>query len=120
MKLKTLGRIGGATVATAFGFLDYCAYEILSSVDSSGLNNFLSEDYSVEQKILTGAYLLAVGMVIPISKLGIIDGITDVVKGTHHYFGCKLWKHLTKNEQTKKEIDSVLEKQLKLIEKQIW
>jgi len=47
------------------------------------------EEHPIEHKLIGGAYLGLVAAFVPISAMGITDGIVDVVKGTHHYFGLK-------------------------------
>ena len=54
-----------------------------------------------------------------VMPLGIIDGFVDTVKGTHHYFGFRVWQKLTRNKKTKEEIDEDLERQPEIIEKPI-
>ncbi|MEK6847945.1 MAG: hypothetical protein AABX50_02375 [Nanoarchaeota archaeon] len=56
---------------------------------------------------------------IPLVALGITDGLTDVAKGTHHYFGCRVWQKLTRNPETKRRIEMDLEEQLERIEEDI-
>jgi len=112
MKIKQVGRIGGAVDAVAWSFATSVCYRILSNANY----NFIYEDHPIEHKLIAGAYLGMVAAFVPISALGITDGIVDIVKGTHHYFGCKVWQKLTRNEKTKAEIQSDLEKQLERIE----
>lgn len=116
MKIKTLSRAVGAFDAGAWSFAEYVCYRILSNANY----NFFFEDHPIEHKLIGAVYLGVVAAFVPISALGITDGLVDVVKGTHHYFGCKVWQKLTRNEKTKAEIQSSLERQLERIEQPIY
>jgi hypothetical protein len=115
MKLKTLCRAVGAFDAAAWSLVGYGCYNILSNANY----NFLFEDHPIGHKIIGAAYWGAAAAFVPIPVLGITDGLVDVVKGTHHYFGCKVWQKLTRNKETKAKIQLELEKQLETIEKSI-
>ncbi|MCX6814735.1 MAG: hypothetical protein NTY20_03750 [Candidatus Aenigmarchaeota archaeon] len=119
MKLKTLGRIGGAVEASVFGYFGYHGAKLMSDIDYSRLGDLFLGDYPIEHKLLGGAYVMTISASVSLCALGAAEGLTDVAKGTHHYFGCKLLKKVIKNEQKKKEIDKELERQLELIEKPI-
>ena len=126
MKIKTLGRVSGAVTASAFTVCGYFLYKTLPNIDYNQLINIISSDNPLEYKLLSGlASGLAIGAsalslaLTPLIALGIVDGLTDVVKGTHHYFGCRVWQKLTRNPETKKRIQSELEEQLIKIQKDI-
>ena len=91
-------------------------YQYYSRVISNINYNFLFEDYPIQNK-LAGAAALGVFVGIPslIFGLGVADGLVDVVKGTHHYFGCRVWQRLTKNQAKKEEIERELEQMSKMI-----
>lgn len=112
MKLKQVERIVGAVDVAVWSFAASICYKMLSNANY----NFFLEDHPIEHKLIGVAYLGAFAAFAPISALGITDGIVDIAKGTNHYFGCKVWQKLTRNEKTKAKIQSDLEKQLKRIE----
>ena len=112
MKIKTLGRAFGAFEAAAFGVSGYLLYKNLFNLDYNQLASIIPQD-----KLLK-FYALELALA-PIVLLGIADGLTDVVKGTHHYFGCKVWQKLTRIRETKQGIERDLEFQLRRIEEDI-
>ena len=115
MKIKQVGRMVGAFDAVAWSLAEYVCYRILPNANY----NFFFEENPIEHKLIGAAYLGVIAAFVPISALGITDGLGDVIKGTHHYFGCKVWQKLARNEKTKTEIQSSLEKQLETIEQPI-
>lgn len=119
MKFKSLGRIGGTFNATAWSYFGYfLCYKPLSNIDYNKIGDSLFGDYPLEYKIITGASL-SLATFTPIIALGITDGLVDLVKGTHHYFGLKLWKRLTSNQKTKDKIDSSIDSMFENMEKPI-
>src|SRR3989338_3749801 len=112
MKIKYMGRAVGVFDAVAWVIATSLCYKVLSNANY----NFFMEEHPIEHKLIGGAYLGLVAAFFPISAMGITDGIVDVVKGTHHYFGLKVWQKLTRNQETKAKIQSDLEKQLERIE----
>ncbi len=52
-----------------------------------------------------------------IATLGLIDGLVNIAKGTHHYFGIKLLKQLEIDGEKRQQIQSELEEQLERREK---
>jgi len=103
MRPKTLGRICGAVEASIFGYL---GYEFLP-----GFCEYVLSGNPIEYKLAAGGLLATTSTIV---VLGVADGLTDVVKGTHHYFGCKLFKKFARNERGKKEIDDQIKSQLEL------
>ena len=119
MKIKQLGRAFGAFQAGAFGFGSYILGNWISSVDYSKLGEFLTGDYPLSNKIIGVTWLTTAHVLAPLTVMGIADGLYDMVRGTHHYLGCKIWQKLTRNEKTKKLIESELEQMLVRIEEPI-
>jgi hypothetical protein len=115
MKVKTIQRIGGAINVGVWGLAGYFCQGLLSNYNY----NFFVEDHPIEYKLGGVVYLSAVAAFVPISVLGITDGLVDIVKGTHHYFACRLWQKLARSQKTKDKIQSDLEAHLKRIEEEI-
>jgi len=69
--------------------------------------------------MIEGGFLLSFGIVIPLTSLMVADGAIDIAKGTHHYFGCKVWQKFTKDLGTKEKIERDLEGELRGLEKEI-
>ncbi|MBI2146238.1 hypothetical protein HYU22_02775 [Candidatus Woesearchaeota archaeon] len=95
--MKTLGRIVGAVDAAVWSYVGYWDYKMLSSYDYSKFGEFFTGDYPLEQKIIAGLFVGAEAAFVPIIASGITDGLVDIVKGTHHYFGMQVWRKLTRN-----------------------
>lgn len=117
MKLKTLGRLAGAYdafVGSVTGSM--CAYFLSTRQD---IPSFFIPGLSISYDVVEAGMKLGLGFGILASSFVIADGLTDVVKGTHHYFGCKVWQKLTRNPETKRRIQSELEEQLMVIEQDI-
>jgi len=112
MKLKTLGRIVGAYDAFVGG--------VIGAITGYGLYktepHIFSQDLSTTHRLFDGGLSLGLGVGVLLGSVMIVDGLTDLTKGTHHYFGCILWQKLTRNPETKREIQSELEEQLRRIE----
>jgi hypothetical protein len=115
MKLKTLGRFVGLVNAGAWSCVGYYTVNFLSKLDT----NFFFQDYPLSYKIARGAIILPLVAGVPISVLGLTDGLVDIARGTHHYFGCKVWQKITRNQERKKAIDKDLEFQLRRIEEDV-
>jgi len=118
MKLKTLGRITGAVNTSVGAFFGGLSVYVLSR-SQYDLISIISSDLSFSDKLLTGGMLSYAGTMIPISTLLFVDGVTDMVKGTHHYFSGKLHHKLTKNPRTKKGLEDEFESELRNLEKEI-
>ena len=114
MKIKTIDRAFGAFQLTLCGGLEYLGYQNILR----GYNSIVENNPAYEQIILSGC---AVGAFVSMAVLGIpvIDGITDLVKGTHHYFFGRLIQRFTKDPKRKRELNETLENQLKIIEEPI-
>ena len=93
MKKKHIARIGGAALTLGF-----------SPAASIFGKTALSTD-SLETKILYGTFSL-------VATIGALDGIYDLVRGTHHYVGIWLYKNITRDQNKKKEAQLYLEKTL--------
>jgi hypothetical protein len=94
MKRATGGRIGGAI-------------ELLIGIPTL----YYAADYFYG--ICTGNYPLGwtagiMAIAAPCSLVLIADGVTDMVKGTHHYLQPKLMKKFTKSEKTRAELDQYI------------
>ena len=64
---------------------------------------------------------LGAGVFTGLVSLGVIEGIVDVVKGTHHYFGLQLWKQYAKirgNHKSVESLDAKIENMLEYREKE--
>ncbi len=48
---------------------------------------------------------LGTGIVTSLTALVTIDGVVDIVKGLHHYFGLQLWRYASHSEKNAKAID---------------
>jgi hypothetical protein len=106
MKVKTFWRLFGALEVSISGAFSVIAYKTISDLD---YNKFFINT-SLESKIASGIYesvLIATGIGV---GLVVVDGIVDVTKGTHHYIIGKIYKKLARNKETKREIESYLEK----------
>lgn len=125
MKLKTMGRVVGAVDTAVWSYAAYLDYKALSlcHADYNMLREFCSGDYPLEYKvsisILIGAGASLATLFTPAIAMAITDGLVDVVKGTHHYFGCKVWQKLTRNQERKEKIQRELEQMLGRIEQPI-
>lgn len=118
MKLKTMCRAFGICQAGIFSGGLYFLSDLLIKY-SGHSKEFLLGDYPIEQKMYIGAYMSGAALIAPLTSLAIVDGLTDVVKGTHHYFGCKVLQKLTRNKEKKEKIQSELEQQLKVTKKDL-
>jgi hypothetical protein len=105
MKYKWQARAFGAFQTVIFSALySPFLYFAISSEDTT-------------HRILAG--LVAGFSTLP-AGLGVIDGVTDIVKGTHHYFGLKLYKQLAKmtgHIETAEKIQSAIDFYLECREK---
>ena len=119
MKLKTLGKVVGAIDTGVQSYTGYLCYRMLSGIDYNKLGDFFSGDYPLEYKIGVGAWLGTTVAFTPIVALGVTDGLVDVVKGTHHYFGCRVWQKFTRSQEKMEKIDRELEQMLERIEQPI-
>ena len=118
MKVKTVGRLGGATVMALSGYLCNRAYYLFSD-NYQALNEFFkSESSPLEYKIAVGAFFGITGIATAGAGLVFIDGLVDLMKGTHHYTTAQIWKKLSRNENTKRGLDSYLQKILSLREEE--
>lgn len=115
MKVKTACRIVGTFQTGAFISAGY----ILSNNEYNKLVNVFSAGYPIEYKLESIAYLGALTVCSIGTALGITDGVVDVVKGTHHYFGLQVWKKLSRKQETKEKIDKSQQNMLERIEKKI-
>jgi len=118
MKVKTLGRIVGVTNALGGIVIGGVCAWFLSSMNYD-LISLLQSDVSNSYKILSSSFMISTGAYIPLSALMVADGATDVVKGTHHYFSCRVWQKLTGDLETKKKIERDLESYLRGREEEI-
>ncbi len=120
MKIKTAGRIGGLIETAASSFFGYGCLHRLIEFDYSALAEFMLADYIPnEYKIVAGASLGTLALGVPALSLTAIDGIVDMAKGTHHYFGTTLWKKIIKNEETKKKIEKEHEQMFSVLDRPI-
>jgi len=115
MKVKQLGRLCGAIDALVWTMASSKIYDTFSNADY----NLFLQDSPIEAKLIGAVYLGSFIPFIPICALGFADGIVDVIKGTHHYFGLKVWQKITRKQETKKQIQSELEKSLIAIDKSL-
>ena len=77
MKTKTRGRIHGMLISAIPALTWYPV------VKDPGIYRNLVESDSIETKGLAGAYIVLENL---IAGILLCDGLTDIVKGTHHYF----------------------------------
>ncbi len=121
MKIKTIGRIVGIVELGMSAMAFKVAQGFISRTDYSQINEFLTRDAPFLYKV--GAATLAYG--IPIfsgvcGALFLAEGGVDVIKGTHHYFGLRLWQKLSRNQETKEKIENDLENMLEVIERPVF
>lgn len=103
------GMFGLLTTALIYQFNDY--YHTI--------NEALTSNYPLYQKALGIVTPMILYALTPIMTAATIDGVVDMFKGTHHYFGCRVWQKLTRNPKTKQKIESDLEEMLKNINKSV-
>ena len=122
MKLRTLGRIGGAIQASGFCTLGYIGYGLVSNTDYKKIIEVLLGDYPAEYKAIGGVVIgldaILVASAVPI-LIGAADGLVDLYNGTHHYFSMQVWKQLTRNPETKGKIDKSIVNMLSILDKDI-
>jgi hypothetical protein len=106
MNIRNLGRIGGAVDAGAWSYVGYLYVQLISNIDPVRTKEFFLGNYSIETNVGIGFLGATALLVPPIIAAGITDGLVDIVKGTHHDFGLRVWKKLTRNPETKKSIDN--------------
>lgn len=106
MKWKNVTRCFAAaqTIGSA-----YMANWYISAFDDLGLYQYLLDENPLEYKIL-----LTAGLGFSFSGIGFIfvDGLVDVVKGTHHYLVGRIWQKLTKSQERKESIEQEIDRQL--------
>ena len=118
-QLKTIDRVAGA-VETGAGYLalKYAAYSFgfLSQINYQKCHDFFTGDYDPLHKLGVGAAIVGIALIGTFaSSVGLffmIDGCTDIIKGTHHYFGLRTWQKLTKSEKRKRDIERDINRQL--------
>jgi hypothetical protein len=93
MKIKTLGRICGIPSTAAGCYFGHLSLEYFSKLDYTKIYDVFSGEYPVEYKVAGGAIAAWPILASAVSSLLLADGLTDVVKGTHHYFGMNVWKN---------------------------
>ncbi len=120
MKIKTASRIVGALDAALWSYVGYIGYQVLSSFPYEKLQDFFFGDYPLEYKVGAAASIMFMVASPPVVVLGITDGLVDLVKGTHHYFGLQVWKRLTRNQKRKEKIDTNIKEMLERIEEPIY
>ncbi len=111
MKLKTISRVGGGLEASVGCMFEGVAYGFASFGNSSIDHALRASDNA--NKLL--AYALAVADYSTATIVGlfglyaIAEGLTDTVKGSHHYLGLRIWGKFTKSEETRREIKRDIE-----------
>ena len=120
MKLKTLGRAAGIVSAAAGSYFGSYYIDTLSKIQYSKLGELLLGNYPLEQKAAVGAFVTTYALGVSGCALIVADGLTDIAKGTHHYFGMQLWRKLTKNERIRQRIDEETRHMLEAIDKPIF
>ncbi len=92
MKGKTAGRIGGAIGVTLAGILGAGIYYTMSKSEP-GMGELIASSISS-----------------PLVLYLFVDSVTDMFIGTHHYVTANLWKRLSRDENTRIEIDEYLQR----------
>ena len=100
MKIKTMGRLAGAVNAGIGVTLGVADFYLLAN-SNYDLVSLLSSDFSNSYKAFGAGFQIFLGIYLPLLSLLAADGLTDVAKGTHHYFGCRVWQKLTRNPEMK-------------------
>jgi hypothetical protein len=119
MKRKTLARIAGATAAVVWGYFGYRDYGTISSIDYGLLPEFFRGNYPVANKIIEGLKLAGNAASVPLIAAGMADGLVDLIKGTHHDVGMKIYRKFALSAQTKAQIDKDMAQMYELREKPV-
>ncbi len=117
MKIKQIGRAVGTVQTLISGLATYELINLITHIDYSKISEFLTGNYTIEQKVTNSATLGIIYGLVPATALMTIDGIVDITKGTHHYFALRVWQKLARSKEKKNKIESELEKLLKTIKK---
>jgi hypothetical protein len=121
MKKKVAGRIGGAFDAGVSYLIgkEFC-YDTLASIDYGQLHDVLLGDYPIGLKIAAASVPVVSGVGMAAFTLFGIDGLVDIYKGTHHYFGMSTLKALARDPVNKAKIEKEMQEQLKIIEEPLF
>jgi hypothetical protein len=109
MKAKTFCRLFGLYEAGVSAFLGNLGYQ---AVSNTPIRQIFESDAPLAYKVALGAWGTALGIATAGIGLTFVDGAVDVVRGTHHYTIGSVYKMLSRNEKTKKELSDYLEKSL--------
>ena len=122
MKYKTLGRLGGFAEVAAFGFIDKILYDYLpqSFYKDQMLAGYLLEpNEPLENKVIIGGTLVVSSIATTLAISAgvitmpfIVDGLVDIVKGTHHNFLMHSIKKFSKDPERKKYWEKAINDQL--------
>ena len=111
MKWKTFYQGFGTLRAVAFGYAGYGVVNILSQIYShhQKLGEFLLGEHPLEQKAIMVGYILGASLIsVPIAAAGTLEGIVSAIK-KEPFYAMEIWKKISKNPKTKKEIGEKLE-----------
>lgn len=117
MKIKTLGRIEAAVRTTIFGYAYNYANNLYSNIDYQKASEFFLGDSPLELKLGVGSFLVGSTIGLTLMPLFIMDSLTDLIHGTHHYFGVEIIRRMEKNHQHKEMLNNTMEEMLETIEK---
>jgi hypothetical protein len=118
MKVKTVGRIYSAAEVGIFSFFDAMTYKALSH-DYESSRTVFESDMPLGYKALAAVPLVFDGLLMAAATLGVVEGVVDFCKGTHHYLGMKTWKALTRNPERKEELQKDIDYQFEVMDKDI-
>ena len=117
MKIKTLGRIEAAARTAIFGYAYNYSYNLYSSIDYQKASEFFLGDSPLETKLGLGAFLTGYTIGMSLIPLFIMDSLTDLIHGTHHYFGVEIIRRMEKNPDQREKINNEMGEMLETIEK---
>ena len=120
MKIKNVCRAEGLLRTGIVTGGNYLLLDTFSKIDYSKLDDLVFADIPVSYKAMGLGWLVLAPVLISGMAFLTLDGIVDIVKGTHHYLGMQTMKRLTKEEEKKRKIESEIADHLSRIEEPIF